>query len=89
MFNSLIFWFKTRILRKVVYNEKGFPCDCKGLRFKGDEPFGKDTTYYITGAWSGYTYLGNGGYTNGRSYRSDNLNPYRKWVILEHKRGLK
>jgi len=59
------------------------------LRFNGKEPFGKDTTYYITSAWSGYTYLGNGGYTNGRSYHSDNLNPYRKWAILEHKRGLK
>ncbi len=72
--NFIKLWWKTQILRKVVYKDDGKPCDCKGLRFKGSQPFGEDTEYYITKYWSEYSYLGKGKYTNWRSFHLDNKN---------------
>lgn len=40
--NFIKLWWKTRVLRQVVYRENGRPYDCKGLRYKGDLPFGGD-----------------------------------------------
>lgn len=69
-------WFKLRILRRVVF-ENGRPIDCHGLRFKGTQPFGEDTKYWVDKiSWQGWDYLGKGVYLKPNGIRVDLSNPY-------------
>ena len=83
--NRIKLWWKTQVLRQVVYKPSGRPYDCKGLQFKGSKPFGEDVQYYITRAWRKYTYLGKGKYTNWRAFHSDRLNPYYREAVIKAK----
>lgn len=87
MFDGLNLWWHTQVLRKVMYKSNGRPHDCKGLQFKGDTPFGENTEYYITSSWAGYSYLGQGKYTNWKSLHSDILNPYYKENLIKIKKA--
>ncbi len=82
MIKYIKFWWKTQILREVVFDERGDPIDCKGLQIKGGrgEPFEEGTLYCISSEWREYDYLGRGKYMSKRGFalRTDNENPYYK-----------
>ncbi len=89
MFKGLMFLWKTRILKEVVYDEKGLPIDCKGLQIKGKGvPFEEGTLYKVSSEWSDYDYLGKGKYWSktGLSLRVDKLNPFYK---MEMRKSMK
>jgi len=86
MFKSLMFLWKTRVLKEVVYDERGLPLDCKGLQIKGRGlPFEEGTLYKISSEWSDYDYLGKGKYLSksGLSLRVDKLNPFYKDQMMK------
>lgn len=72
------FFWNTVICRRVSFNPDGAPIDCAGLRFKGKEPFGEDTTYYLTNSYIGFDYVGEGIYFTRRGFITDTRNPYWK-----------
>lgn len=86
MFKSLMFLWKTRVLKEVVYDEEGLPLDCKGLQIKGKgAPFEEGTLYKVSSEWSDYDYLGEGKYLSkrGLSLRIDKLNPFYKDQMIK------
>lgn len=81
MIENIKLWWKTQILREVVFGKQGHPVDCKGLQIKGEgQPFEEGTLYYISSEWRDYDYLGRGKYISKRgiALRTDRKNPYHK-----------
>lgn len=70
------FLWNTKILGRVSYDWKGVPVDCKGLRYKGKDPFGEDSEYYITSKYVGWDYLGCGVYIKPSCLIVDTENPF-------------
>lgn len=72
-------WFKTRILKQVVFERDGHtPVDCKGLQLVLGEPLKEGAKYRISSEWSEWDYIGEGKYMrkSGISLTTDTKNPY-------------
>jgi len=82
--NKLLLWFKTQVLKKVVYGEDGLPIDVRGLKVKG-KPFTESSEYYIQDDYdSRWNYIGNGVYWKiSGSMQTDMDNPYWKDKFLK------
>jgi hypothetical protein len=92
--NRVTLWWKTQILKKVVFKDDGFtPYDCKGLQIVKGLPFEKGAEYkicdlYTTSHWD---YLGRGRYSSPRCTTTDTKNPYwfYEWREKQKKIGPK
>lgn len=80
---NLLKLFKTKVLKQVRYDGKGYPVDVRGLKCLG-KPFTDSAEYYIQDDYdSNWHYLGNGIYwsTQG-AIQTDTDNPYWKGNFL-------
>lgn len=76
---NLLKLFKTKALKQVTHDDKGYPIDIRGLKCRG-KPFTDSSEYYIQeDLHKRWHYLGNGVYCKlSGSTKVDTDNPYWK-----------